>query len=101
MIVEDDLRVVWGVDFPSGHVLVQFDVGVHVNHLPVAFVSEQQTGFAAARVHLEVGTVVGCADSSLPVVVAQISGFGHESHLPLENRSKILSFESMGVVDIT
>lgn len=70
MVVENDLGVMGRVHFSSSHVLVLFDVGVHVYHLSVSLVSEKKTGLATAWVYLEIRTVVGCAHSCLPVVVA-------------------------------
>lgn len=92
MIIEHYLGVVRGEYLSTSHVLILLYVWVHVYHLPVSFVSEQQPCLATARVHLEVGTVVGGTDSGLPVVVAQVCGFGDEFGLALEYRSKILCF---------
>ena len=100
MVVEHYLGVVRGEDLSASHVLVLLYVRVHVYHLPISFVSEQQACLATARVHLEVGAVVGGTDSGLPVVVAQICGFGDEFGLALEYGPKILCFQTVSIVDV-
>lgn len=100
MVVEHYLGVVWRKYLLSGHVFVQLYVWIHIYHLPVPLVPEKQPGLAASRVHLEVWTIVGCAYSRLPVVVAEVSGLWKKLHFSLENWPEILGFEAMGIVDI-
>ena len=48
MIVEDYLGVVRGKDLSPGHILILFDVGVHVDNFPVPFVPEEETSFSTS-----------------------------------------------------
>ena len=100
VVVEHDLGVVWRKDLLPRHVLVQLYVRVHVYHLPIPLVAEEQPRLPAPRVHLEVGTVVGGADSGLPVVVAEVGGLGQQLHLALEDGLEVLGLEAVGVVDV-
>lgn len=92
MVVQYNLSVVRRVNLDPFYVLVQLDVRVHVYHLPVALVAEQEPRFAAARVHLEVGTVVGGTNPSLPVVVAKVCWLWHQFHFALEDWLEVLGF---------
>lgn len=64
------------IDFEPLHIILsRLLFGVDIDDLPVALVAKEQALVSTARIHLEVGTVVGNAHIGAPVVVRQVGCF--------------------------
>jgi len=96
MIKKDNLRVVLALNFGACAIVTTLyrRIGVHVNDLSVTSVSEKQAGFRVC-VHLEVRRVIVVNRLTLPRVVAQVCGLGHDLFTFVENETEVLSFHAI------
>lgn len=77
MVVENNLGVIRGIDFTASYILVKFTFGVDIDDFTISFISKKKARLSAAGVNFEVWWVVRGTYSGFPIVVTQISGFGH------------------------
>lgn len=73
MIIKYYLGIVTRNNFNSLYILVLFDIWVDINDFSISFISEKETWFTTAGIHFKVRAIIRCTDSSLPVIVAEIS----------------------------
>ena len=101
MIVEHNLGVMRRIYFGSCHIFILLYVWVHIYHFSIPFITEKKTSFSAAWVDFEVRTIIRGANSSFPVVVAEVGRFGNQLSFPFKYRSEVLCFETVSIVDVS
>ena len=100
VVEEHHLRVLVALNLhPLGSVAWWILGWVHVDDLPVSFVSEQQA-LVGVGVHPEVWRVVQGRVLRVPVEEAQVRLLWHEHFLALEDLPKVFRFQSVRQVDV-
>lgn len=92
MIIEHNLRIIRRIDLSPGNIFIKLNVWIYIDDFSITLVSEQETWFTTSSIDLEVGGVVWCTYACLPIVIAEVGGFGDELDFALKDWLEVLGF---------